>query len=174
MLRKTTVAHARPFGAWAPSKTLEELKARSPRPTDFKMRWSFLGRSQVYYNPALMAHYKDPQHFKDCLHKIIAQSTDRVHFFGNGLKHPSGYEAKQLVAMGLVIFFSLSVTQWLYGSYLPQNNSRWRKMMNKEWEEAINNSPWDHRTHVWLYCDVYSATLGDITSLGRKKFYIPS
>jgi len=50
----------------------------------------------------------------------------------------------------------------------------WRKVVNKEWEEAINNSPWDHRSHVWAYCDVYAASVGDLVLPGQRHFYIPA
>ena len=174
MLRRTTTTRVRPFGAWAPSKTLEELKSRTPRPKDFKLRDAWAGRNYVYYNPDHMAHFKDPQYYKDCLNKIRSSAVDHVHFTGQGTR-PGYMNAWKLGGVSTAIFCSyIAMTQWFYGSYLPQNNSRWRKMMNKEWEEAINNSPWDHRTHVWLYCDIYAACLGDITSLGRKKFYIPA
>ena len=173
-MRRSTTRLVRPFGAWAPSKTLEELKARTPRPKDFKLRDGWTSRNYCYYNPESMAQFKDPQYFKDCLNKIRASAVDHNHFCGFGLRPGSNNGKKVCATSCAFLLLMLAITQWFYGSYLPQNNSRWRKMMNKEWEEAINNSPWDHRTHVWLYCDIYCACLGDITSLGRKKFYIPA
>jgi len=64
--------------------------------------------------------------------------------------------------------------QWYYLQYVPANNPSWRKMMNKEWDEAINNSPWDHMSHVYQYVDIYACNGGDLITRGSKKFYIPA
>jgi hypothetical protein len=173
MLSVTRTNLVRPFGAWAPALTLQEFKARTPRPSDFKIKWMFDQRKEVYYSPEAMAHFKDPQQYKDAVDTARAmQYTDR--FFGHGMKYPRHMHAK-IFGMFAITFGTASlVASYFYSTYLPQNNPSWRKIVNKEWEEAINNSPWDHRSHVWAYCDVYAASIGDICLPGQRKFYIPA
>jgi hypothetical protein len=131
------------------------------------------GRRQVYYSPEAMAHFKDPQQFKDSVDKLKRMAfSDK--FFGDGMKRPHNLFIKSGLTMAFFfVWFGLTL-QWFYGSYMPAVNPSWRKIMNKEWEEAINNSPWDHRSHVWQYCDVYAANLGSVTGPGQRKFYIPA
>jgi hypothetical protein len=163
----------RPFGAWAPSLSINELKARTPRPSAFQARNLFSARSEVYYSPEAMAHFKDPQQFKDAVDTVRKmQYSDR--FFGYGLKDPAYLWPKVFaVQLGWTVLAG-AIVSWLYGTYIPQTNPSWRKVVNKEWEEAINNSPWDHRSHVWQYCDVYAASVGDVILPGQRKFYIPA
>ena len=151
----------RPFGVWAPATTLAEFKARCPRPGQFSLKYLWFVRREVYYPPEAMAHFKDPQQFKDSVDTIRAmQQSDK--FFGEGLKLPIH---TALMYFGIYKF---------YTEYVPANNPSWRKVVNKEWEEAINNSPWDHMSHVWQYSDTYASVIGDAAVAGKRKFYIPA
>ena len=173
MFSVTRKCNPRPFGAWAPAMTINELKARTPRPSQFTFRWLLDQRKEVFYSPEAMAHFKDPQQYKDAVDTARAMQVSG-RFFGSGIK-PSHHFFAKVMAAGLVAFgFALACATYFYGTYLPANNPSWRKIVNKEWEEAINNSPWDHRSHVWAYCDVYAASVGDLTLPGQRKFYIPA
>lgn len=163
----------RPFGAWAPATTIAELKARTPRPSQFKIRPMFEARHQVYYSPEAMAHFKDPQQFKDAVDKLRAMAfTDK--FWGYGVKEPHHVWKKTFAVQAVFAIGTLASMQYFYGTHMPAVNPSWRKIFNKEWEEAINNSPWDHRSHVWQYSDVYAAQIGSVVSGGPRKFYIPA
>jgi hypothetical protein len=163
----------RPFGVWAPATTLAEFKARCPRPGQFSIKYIFFVRREVYYPPEAMAHFKDPQQFKDSVDTIRAMQTSDK-FFGEGLKLPQHPWLKLLVVAALhtaALYYGLYK---YYTEYVPANNPSWRKVVNKEWEEALNNSPWDHMSHVWQYSDTYAAVIGDAAAAGQRKFYIPA
>lgn len=163
----------RPFGAWMPAMSLAELKARTPRPSMFLFKTHFQMRNEVFYQPECLALFKDPQQFKD------AVDTSRImmisdNFFGDGMK-PGHNMWLKMGGFSIIMFaFATAIANYFYGTYLPTNNPSWRKVMNKEWEQAINNSPWDHRSHVWAYCDVYAASVGDLVLPGQRHFYLPA
>ena len=163
----------RPFGVWSPATTLSEFKARCPRFGAFSLRYIFAVRKEAYYAPEAMAHFKDPQQYKDAVDTVKAMSTSDK-FFGEGLKMPRHPWLK----LGGVWIIHASLMWYgihtYYTSYVPANNPSWRKVVNKEWEEAINNSPWDHMSHVWQYSDTYGVVIGNVVSAGKKKFYIPA
>ena len=163
----------RPFGVWAPATTLAELKARCPRPGQFSLKYIFYARHEVFYPPEAMAHFKNPQQFKDAVDTVRAMSrSNRI--FGDGLKLPHRHWSKlSVIVFGTWAAVYLSLYQF-YSVYIPANNPTWRKIVNKEWEEALNNSPWDHMTHVWQYSDVYATVLGEAAVAGQRKFYIPA
>lgn len=163
----------RPFGAWAPALTMNELKARTPPITAFKYTFMETGRNMVYYSPEAMAHFKDPQQFKDSVDKLKRMSKSDK-FFGEGMKRPHHTLLKIAGVLSFFVVGNAMILQWFYGTHMPAVNPSWRKVMNKEWEEAINNSPWDHRSHVWQYADVYAANLGSVVGPGQRKFYIPA
>lgn len=173
MLRRNTLKYVRPFGAWAPPKNLEELKARTPRPADWNLRPVWAVKKYCYYEPELLAQFKDPQHCRDCIDKIRSIRTDSSFFGDGGFTPPENEWWKLWGAEAALVAWAFLCQQIYYNFYMASNNPRMRKLVNKEWEEAINNSPWDHRSHCWLYSDMYGVCLGDLTSLGRKKFYIP-
>lgn len=163
----------RPFGTWAPALTIAEFKARCPRFWEWRLMWYMQAKKYVFYNPEAMAHFKDPQQFKDAV-DITRRMRMSDAFWGEGVKRPhnSGIKVAGLVLFELTVVF-LFLHRY-YTVYIPAVNPSWRKVVNKEWEEAINNSPWDHRSHVWQYCDVYAACGGDVTAPGQRKFYIPA
>ena len=162
----------RPFGWWSPALTINEYSARVPRVWDWTLWANWNVPALAYYNPHVMAKFKDPQHFRDVVDTCRRMShTDR--FFGHGWKYGSNSLLKGGCAIGFFMSFLVFITHRYYTVYVPANNPTWRKVMNKEWEEAINNSPWDHRSHVWMYCDVTGVTMGDVFAGGQKKFYIP-
>lgn len=163
----------RPFGAWAPALSMAELKARTPRPWHFRITRMLNLRDECFYSPEAMAWFKDPQQYKDAV-DTCRKMKYSFSFFGDGNKQAHNQRLKIAAIMGAFSIVDLMFMRWIYASYLPANNPSWRKVMNKEWEEAINNSPWDHRSHVWQYCDVYAASLGDIIGPGQRKFYIPA
>ncbi len=166
----------RPFGNWAPALTMAEFKARTPRPSAFFKFHHIMGKygkGAVYYSPEAMAHFKDPQQYRDAVDTLRAMKySDKL--IGEGVKPPPYVHVKAFGCFLVVWAIVAAIINWMYGTYMPANNPSWRKIMNKEWEEAINNSPWDHRTHVWKYADVYAAALGDTVAPGQRKFYIPA
>lgn len=163
----------RPFGVWAPATTMAEYRARLPNIWDFRLHWIYSGRREVFYSPFAMAHFKDPRQFKDAVDTVRAMSiSDRL--FGEGQKrsrHMFLVVAGSITAIWLSVFFIL---RYYYSVYMPANNPTWRKVINKEWEEAISNSPWDHMSHVWQYSDQYGATIGDASAPGPRHYLIPS
>lgn len=163
----------KPFGAWHPAMTMAELKARTPRLSQFSVM-AMLGKGrQVYYSPEAMAHFKDPQQFRDSVDTVRKMMySDKI--TGHGMRPCRQVHAKTFVLFLGISAVMLWMMNWFYSSYVPANNPSWRKVMNKEWEEAINTSPWDHRTHVWKYCDMSAACLGDAVAMGQRKFYIPA
>ncbi|EPY39567.1 cytochrome c oxidase VII [Angomonas deanei] len=94
--------------------------------------------------------------------------------FGEGMKMPKRTIPLMLACLGTHAAILISGLSYYYGVHMPANNPTWRKTVNKEWEEAINNSPWDHMSHVWQYSDHYAIVLGDTAAPGRRKFYIPA
>ncbi|KAH9599625.1 hypothetical protein LSM04_008936 [Trypanosoma melophagium] len=163
----------RPFGAWAPATTLAEYRARMPGIKAISYVLLPRVRREMYYHPEALAHFKDPQQYKDALDTVVAMRVSDK-FFGEGVKLP---RHTLLKLVGILSTFALSVfatIRYYYGVYVPANNPTWRKVVNKEWEEAINNSPWDHMSHVWQYSDQYAAVIGEAGSPGRRKFYIPA
>ena len=164
----------RPFGVWAPATTIAELKSRVPRPFDFSMKvHMWVRKSDYFYHPDALAWFKDPQQYKDTVDTLIRmRHTDK--FFGDGCQWPTHPILKTLGLLAAVTGANYMVVVWFYTKYLPANNPTWRKTVNKEWEEAINNSPWDHMSHVWAYTDISSVTLGNAATRGRKKFIIPA
>lgn len=162
-----------PFGTWAPATTMAEFKARCPRITDLKFPSMSSARAETYYNPEAMAHFKDPQQFKDAVDTTRRMMISE-RFFGEGVKMPRYGKAKLLSLLAIhsgLIYVSLT---YYYTQWLPATNPSWRKVVNKEWEEAMNNSPWDHLTHVWGYSDRATINLGVGAGRGQKKFYIPA
>ncbi|KEG09406.1 cytochrome c oxidase VII [Trypanosoma grayi] len=163
----------RPFGVWAPATTLAEYRARLPSFRAFSLRWVWGGRREVYYHPEALAHFKDHQQYKDAVDTVRAmQVSDK--FFGEGTKLPRHPILKLMVSFGLYASVVYAGLRYYYGVYVPANNPTWRKVVNKEWEEAINNSPWDHMSHVWQYSDQYASVIGEAGSPGPRKFYIPA
>ena len=163
----------RPFGQWAPALTIAEYKSRIPRLWEWKYMFYLQARKQVYYSPEAMAYFKDPQQFKDAVDTARRMKVSDK-FFGDGVKYPNNVGLKVFTMFSLTALFGFALLHRYYTVWIPANNPSWRKVMNKEWEEAINNSPWDHRSHVWQYCDIYACCLGDVASAGQKKFYIPA
>nr|CCD13665.1 unnamed protein product [Trypanosoma congolense IL3000] len=163
----------RPFGTWAPATTLAEFRARVPGFRNFKLVWAHKGRREVYYHPDALAHFKDHQQYKDAVDTIRAMRvSDR--FFGEGVKYPRHPFIKMAVILAMHGTLTYTCLRYYYGTHVPANNPTWRKIVNKEWEEAINNSPWDHMSHVWQYSDQYASSIGEAVSPGRRKFYIPA
>lgn len=163
----------RPFGAWAPALNIAELKARTPRPSMFSAGFMFGSGKNVYYSPEAMAHFKDPQQFRDAVDTVVKMRfSDRP--FGHAMRPPPYVHIKCFGVFSILVAGMAAMQNWFYSSYVPANNPSWRKVMNKEWEEAMNNSPWDHRTHVWKYAEVNAACLGNTVDLGQRKFYIPA
>ncbi|EAN95980.1 cytochrome oxidase subunit VII [Trypanosoma cruzi] len=163
----------RPFGVWAPATTLAEYRARVPNLSAFSLKWIYSAKREVYYHPEALAHFKDHQQYKDAVDTVRAMSVSDK-FFGEGQKLPRRPVVKMMGALlieGLLVY---AVIRYYYGVYVPANNPTWRKVVNKEWEEAINTSPWDHMSHVWQYSDQYAAVMGDTASPGPRKFYIPA
>ena len=163
----------RPFGVWAPAQTIAEFKARCPRLGDYTLKTLGQARSEIYYSPEAMAHFKDPQTFKDAVNTLRAMRVSDK-FFGEGLKMPRNPYIKLAGVFAVQFFLTWNAVNYYYTSYLPATNPSWRKVMNKEWDEAINNSPWDHRTHVWQYADVTAANIGNVLVAGQHKYYIPA
>ena len=163
----------RPFGVWAPATTLAEYRARLPNPFAFSFKFLYSGKREVYYAPEAMAHFKDPQQFKDAVDTVRAMRVSDK-FFGEGIKLPRHpiVRIASILAVHLGLLFA--GIRYYYGTVTPANNPTWRKVVNKEWEEAINNSPWDHMSHVWQYSDTYAAVLGDTAAPGKRKFFIPA
>eukprot|EP00009_Paramoeba_aestuarina_P006145 CAMPEP_0201516348 /NCGR_PEP_ID=MMETSP0161_2-20130828/7701_1 /ASSEMBLY_ACC=CAM_ASM_000251 /TAXON_ID=180227 /ORGANISM="Neoparamoeba aestuarina, Strain SoJaBio B1-5/56/2" /LENGTH=120 /DNA_ID=CAMNT_0047913447 /DNA_START=163 /DNA_END=525 /DNA_ORIENTATION=- len=119
-----------------------------------------------------MAYFKNPQAFRDHYDRIKSlKYTDK--FFGEGLKESKYFNAKIYGIVGTIQIINLAMTWYFYCRFVPATSPTWRKFMNKEWEEAINNSPYDHRSHVWHYSNVCGATLASVVQAGSKKFYIP-
>ena len=162
----------RPFGWWSPALTVSEYSARIPRVWDWSLWWNWNLSSLVYYSPHAMARFKDPQQFRDTVDTVRRMAVSDK-FFGSGFKFGTNSLLKLFGVQAVMWAFLLFVTHRYYTVYVPANNPTWRKVMNKEWEEAINNSPWDHRSHVWMYCDVIGVCLGDCWTAGQKKFYVP-
>lgn len=163
----------RPFGVWAPATTMAEFRSRMPTLSSVTFRSIWSARRSTYYSPEAMAHFKDPQQFKDavdtCRRMMVSDK-----FFGEGVKLPHNHVLKLLgcfAVHSLLVYWSLV---YYYQSWLPANNPSWRKVVNKEWEEAVNNSPWDHMTHVWGYSDIASTNIGTAVGVGVRKFYIPA
>ncbi|AAZ10176.1 cytochrome oxidase subunit VII [Trypanosoma equiperdum] len=163
----------RPFGVWAPATTLAEYRARIPGMSNFKLRWVFGARREVYYHPEALAHFKDHQQYKDAVDTVRAMRTSDK-FFGEGVKLPHHPLIKMGVILSIHGYLTYCCLRYYYGTHVPANNPTWRKIVNKEWEEAINNSPWDHMSHVWQYSDQYASSIGEAAALGRRKFYIPA
>lgn len=167
------MAMPRPFGVWAPATTLAEYRARIPSPFDFSFKWIAAAKREVYYSPEAMAHFKDPQQFKDAVDTVRAMRvSDKI--FGEGYKLPKHAFVKLLGIVGLQSLVLFVGIKYFYGTHMPANNPTWRKVVNKEWEEAINNSPWDHMSHVWQYSDQYAVNIGNSITPGRRRFYIPA
>ncbi|KAG5477514.1 hypothetical protein CUR178_05218 [Leishmania enriettii] len=163
----------RPFGVWAPATTLAEYRARIPNPFAYSFKWVYSMKKEVFYPPEALAHFKDPQQFKDAVDTVVAMRvSDKI--FGEGQKLPRHPVLLMLMVLATHGFVLFSALRYYYGSHMPANNPTWRKTVNKEWEEAINNSPWDHMSHVWQYSDEYAAALGDTAAPGQRKFYIPA
>ena len=164
----------RPFGVWAPATSIAELKARVPRPFDFTYKiHMFVKTYEYFYQPDLMAWFKDPQHFKDTTDTLRSMRTAEK-FFGDGCKWPAHAIIKMTVMVAIEVAIAWLFVVWFYTKYVPANNPTWRKTVNKEWDEAINNSPWDHMSHVWAYTDISGVTLGTASIRGKKKFIIPA
>lgn len=163
----------RPFGAWAPALTISEFKSRCPRFWEWRLIHYLQAKQHVFYSPEAMAHFKDPQQFKDAV-DIVRRMRNSDNFWGDGVKKPHNALIKIGGATLATLVFGFVLLHRYYTVYIPATNPSWRKVVNKEWEEAINNSPWDHRSHVWQYCDVYACCAGDITAPGQRKFYIPA
>ncbi|ORC85731.1 cytochrome c oxidase VII [Trypanosoma theileri] len=163
----------RPFGAWAPATTLAEFRSRVPNMSSFSFRSVLNVRREVYYHPEALAHFKDPQQYKDAVDTVVAMRVSDK-FFGEGNKLPRYAAIKVAGALAVLGSAIFSVLRYYYCVYTPANNPTWRKVVNKEWEEAINNSPWDHMSHVWQYSDQYATVIGEASSSGRHKFYIPA
>lgn len=163
----------RPFGVWAPATTLAEYRARVPNFTAFAFQFVGSARREVYYHPEALAHFRDHQQYKDAVDTVRAMRVSDK-FFGEGQKLPRMFLIKLLGTLGLYGLAVYSGLRYYYTVHVPANNPTWRKVVNKEWEEAINTSPWDHMSHVWNYSDQYAAVLGDAVAPGRRKFYIPA
>ncbi|EPY31770.1 cytochrome c oxidase VII [Strigomonas culicis] len=163
----------RPFGVWAPATTLAEYRARIPSPFAYSFRLIYLAKNEVFYPPEALAHFKDPQQFKDAVNTLRAmQVSDKI--FGEGQKLPKNWLVPLAACLAAHAVILIAGLQYYYGVHMPANNPTWRKVVNKEWEEAINTSPWDHMSHVWQYSDNYAAVLGDIAAPGPRRFYIPA
>jgi len=163
----------RPFGVWSPATTIAELHARTPSWRDARFVSIYKLRGEAHYSPETMAWFKNPQAFKDHIDRIREMRySDK--FFGQGFKYPRQMAAKVALVTGSLILLDLGITWFFYNRWVPARNPTWRKIVNKEWEEAINNSPWDHRTHVWAYSNIVAMNLGATTLPGPKKFYIPA
>jgi hypothetical protein len=164
----------RPFGLWAPATTVSELKARIPRPFDFSLKLHMsVKKNEYFYHPDAMAWFKDPQQFKDTVDTLRKMRySDK--FWGDGCRMPEG--ALWKTGLGVLGFVTPCwvFTTWFYESYMPANNPTWRKIKNKEWEEAINNSPWDHMSHAWGYSDAQGVNFGAASTRGKKRFIIPA
>ena len=163
----------RPFGTWHPATTVAELRARTPRWRDFSFhRWSTLNK-ETFYHPETMQTFVNPQAYRDFIDRLRTfKHSDK--FFGEGVKESNYFNAKVFGAVSLYGAVALSCTWYFYNVIVPTSSPTWRKFMNKEWEEAIDNSPWNHMSHVWEYSNICSAALGSVVSAGPKKFYIPA
>lgn len=164
----------RPFGVWAPATTLNEYKARVPGPGAFYFRiFMQIKKHEYYYHPDAMAWFKDPQTYKDAVDTLRRMKVSDK-FFGEGYKLPH----HALLKLAGIFVFGVScaglVTNYYYTRYIPANNPTWRKVVNKEWAEAINNSPWDHMSHVYQYTDISAANLGNVQVRGKRHFIIPA
>ena len=163
----------RPFGVWHPATTIAELHARTPSWKDGRFQSMYKMRGETHYSPETMAWFKNPQAFKDHVDRIKEMRfSDK--FFGQGFKYPRYHSTKVFGCVCFLTSINMSLTWYFYNRWVPARNPTWRKIVNKEWEEAINNSPWDHRSHVWTYSNVHAAHLGSVSTHGAKKFYIPS
>ncbi|KAH8605625.1 hypothetical protein ERJ75_001596100 [Trypanosoma vivax] len=163
----------RPFGIWSPATTLAEYRARIPGLNAFRLRTFRSAQREVYYHPEALAHFKDPQQYRDAVDTVRAMRvSDR--FFGEGQKLPRKTFLKICGLISIQFALTYACLRYYYGTHVPANNPTWRKVVNKEWEEAINNSPWDHMSHVWQYSDQFAACIGDTGSPGPRKFYIPA
>jgi hypothetical protein len=164
----------RPFGVWAPATTLAELHSRIPGWKDWSLKLHMsIKQHEYYYQPEALAWFKDPQQYKDAVDTLRKMRVcDK--FFGDGCKWPEHCAIKTAGCLSIIIGINYAFTCWVYGSYAPANNPTWRKIHNKEWDEAVNNSPWDHMSHAWGYSDTQSVNFGCVTSGGPRKFIIPA
>ena len=163
----------RPFGTWHPATSIAELRARTPRWRDYNfIRWGKVNKEN-FYHPETMQHFVNPQAYRDHYDRLKTFKYT-TKFFGDGVKESQYFNAKIFGAVSLVSMINVGLTWFFYNRWVPATSPTWRKFMNKEWEEAIDNSPWDHRSHVWAFSNVCSASLGSICSAGSKKFYIPT
>ena len=163
----------RPFGVWSPAQSIAEFKARCPRLGDFAISLIMNSRKEVHYHPEAMAFFKDPQQYKDAVDTCRAMRRSH-YFFGHGVKLPTHPLIKAVGCLAVSGGMIWGGVHYYYAVWVPANSPTWRRFMNKEWEEAINNSPWDHMSHCWLYSDQTGAVMGNATTAGRKKFYVPA
>eukprot|EP00759_Apiculatamorpha_spiralis_P032486 PhF_6_TR33873/c1_g1_i1/m.49709 len=164
----------RPFGVWHPATTLAELRARSPSFTDMRFVPIYKLKQETYYSPESMMWFKNPQTFKDHVDRLKSMAYTNK-FFGEGFKFSPYMHVKVQGVVGTIALANASFCWYYYNKWIPARNPTFRKIVNKEWEEAMNNSPWDHRTHVWAYSTAHAVHLGHLTDRGgNKKFYIPA
>ena len=163
----------RPFGTWHPATTIAELRARTPAWRDFRFVPLWRLHQETYYHPETMAMFKNPQAFRDHVDTVKNMKYSKK-FLGDGVKFHRHMWMNCLLVMMVQTVVNMGLIWYYYNRWVPATSPTWRKFMNKEWEEAINNSPWDHRSHVWQYTKISAAHVGCLTSAGSKKFYIPS
>ncbi|EPY35006.1 cytochrome c oxidase VII [Strigomonas culicis] len=164
----------RPFRCLGPGPLLSLSTARASRVRSRTPSVSSTWRRTRSSTPGTRSRTsRTPTQFKDAVNTLRAmQVSDKI--FGEGQKLPKNWLVPLAACLAAHAVILIAGLQYYYGVHMPANNPTWRKVVNKEWEEAINTSPWDHMSHVWQYSDNYAAVLGDIAAPGPRRFYIPA